>query len=141
VSTLDLSNPAHREALRWACSAKEQSAYGGWSPLQYDALRALSSPEQSASIVRVLLEGCGVPADVEPRGIRPHGPHRLRGNTYTEEHVQISVDWQAHGIVRADGCTWGTWDYDVADLPALILALLAAKNRDGAIAALREAGR
>jgi hypothetical protein len=175
--TLDLARPKHREAQRLACEYVKR--YPG-APLNFSlafvlsaevcsvavdiadvcaAFTALSSPSDSAAIVRALLEGCGV------TGVRA---------TWSPFYGRIDI---ATDTER--GCAWTA--VGPSDVPALILALLAcaecrgvkvngkrygcrrneprigdapacpacddtgiartAEARDGALAALREAGR
>lgn len=139
--TIDLTNEQHREALRWACEqqlgdlkddhvarviAHTLETYGdrGKNDPPAAALRALLDPSQSAAIVRALLEGCGVDvARIDPRPMTCG-----RGDSVV--HV---VGW------GADDERW--CGVGMPDVPALILRLLDAKDRDSALAALREAGR
>lgn len=123
--TLDLSKPEHREALRWACrlvDAAPRSAFASYRPadptyeemLRMSAVLALSSPAESAAIVRAELERCGTTATVRiVTAIEP--PY-------------LSVDD-------------GTYDNMISsyDVPALILRLLDATTREEALAALRGA--
>jgi hypothetical protein len=161
--SLDLTRPEHREALRAMCELPGLRAHIAngcpGTPVQLAAYRAISSPPDSAAIVRALLEGCGV------TGVQA---------TWSTFYGRIDV---ATDTKR--GCAWTA--VKPSDVPALILALLdctecrgvkvngarygcrkseprigdaracptcddtgVAKTqeaRDGAIAALREAGR
>lgn len=129
--TLDLSNAAHRDALREACLASPEERAGamqmtGDAPFLL-ACSALSSPEQSAAIVRALLEGCGVEL--------PRDEPSAAGDADVRPDGDMLLIW-----VRLDG-TWVRRDRAMPGVPALILALLAYTDAAGALAALREAGR
>jgi hypothetical protein len=171
--TLDLTRPEHREALRWACNQgiehaavrrHEDSDKG-------QALRALSSPSDSAAIVRALLEGCGVRIlDFKETSSFAFASVESLGDGLRIETVHYPAMGHIHGGA-----------VERANVPALILTLLAcaecrgvrvngkrygcrrneprigdapacpacddtgiartAEARDGALAALREAGR
>lgn len=139
VMTLDLAQPEHREALLLAYTALAgplpfarqlylaEGLRRAPSEIHRDALRALSSPSDCAAIVRALLEGCGValPSD-EPS---------------TSGDVDVCAEGNTLLIwLRLDG-TWVRRDRNMADAPALILALLACTTEEEARAVLREAGR
>jgi hypothetical protein len=179
--SLDLTRPEHREALRWAAEmyVDDMARVRAWldnalPPGQCgkrtDYLRALSSPSESAAIVRALLEGCGVEVD-DFKFIKTRLTlWECAGEIYFEDPKRWGPDPR-----------WPAASLRMRDVPALILALLdctecrgvkvngarygcrkseprigdaracptcddtgVAKTqeaRDGAIAALREAGR
>jgi hypothetical protein len=137
--TLDLARPEHREALAWACAnwndldcerdAIKRSVYCdiNLTGEQCFAIRALSSPSASAAIVRALLEGCGVALEV----------------TTDRFFVQDTADGPFREVWWIDVYEGSreVAEIESGHIPALILALLACTDRDGAIAALKVAGR
>jgi hypothetical protein len=130
---LDLTRPEHREALRWAAEmyVDDMARVRAWldnAPPpgecgnRTDAIRALSSPSESAATVRALLAEykVGLTVSADQYG----GEWWLDFvNPYALPHPEQV------GEVLA------------AKVPALILALLACTDAAGALAALREAGR
>ena len=143
--TLDITRPEHRDALRWAAETKAQapSVVHYWSlgddlagGLRQVAIRALSSPEQSAALVRALLEGCGVrvcgygcdAGDVRVYRVPGYGP--CGNHTFDRVGVWIVGDAYPLGPLECG-----------LDVTALILRLLACTTHEEALAALREAGR
>jgi hypothetical protein len=127
---LDLTRPEHREALAYACRYRLGPRYET-DALVRDAARALSSPSDSAVLVRALLEKLlgaivlaapGTPTDPVSVVIAPclDGRRQWLGDV---------VDMAPVFTVYLDR------------IPALILALLACTDAAGALAALREAGR
>lgn len=136
VAMLDLTNSEHREALRWACEfvsrrpivADGLSQSALWPKalgLRGNAMRALSSPVESAALVRALLERCGV--DVGP---------------WDDDcaHVNVDADTEPseHPTTFGAPCV-AIWIHGErqasSDAPALILRLLDAKTREEALAA------
>lgn len=97
-----------------------------------DAVRALLHPSDSAAIVRALLEGCGLvvtlghPFDV-----------RLDDDAATADAHVMLVPGAVGVRIRAEDHQYRWFER----VPALILRLLACTDADGAIAALRSAGR
>jgi hypothetical protein len=153
LPALDPSNPAHAAALacaarfhvRWPHVAKRivEDLPTGLADLpeavRVDGLahRTLSSPSDSAAIVRALLEGCGVSASVQRTG-QPHGD---RTATVWIWWTPKDGDGPAY-ITLAIFPDEKTLRYrTMQQVLALILALLASTNATSAIAALREAGR
>lgn len=143
MSALDLTRPEHREALKLACvllvrypdsavsftmaakvSAEVCQAPVGVVDLER-ALRALSSPSDSAAIVRALLEGCGVETHVHEHGDCGECTSDVQ-IAWDDEHVSVIAPWNA---------------WVVRDIYALVLRLLACTTREEALAALKEAGR
>ena len=126
--TLDPFRPEHRAALQWACRWFESHGHrkGSVGPEPtggLDAVRALSSPSDSASIVCVLLEPWlpGVGTDYDDFG-----------DTWRIDIAYDNEDEDAPLLAAVVPRSRG---------PALILALLACTTKEEAIAALREAGR
>jgi hypothetical protein len=133
VSGLDLTRPEHRERLAHCCHSVLVGQMFSEQELRYmpaldrECYAALSSPEQSAAIVRALLEGCGV---------------RLRVTTdrffvQDEESGPFCEVWW---IDVYDG-SQEVAEIEPDRIPALVLRLLACTDAAGALAALREAGR
>jgi hypothetical protein len=130
---IDLTRPEHREALAWACAnwrdlererdAIKRSVYCdiNLTGEQCFAIRTLSSPSDSAAIVRALLERCGV-----------------SGCSTFMSRVEFRHGNDMAYLDLADG---PMFDRCAAWVPALILALLACTDAAGGLAALREAGR
>lgn len=110
----DAKNERHREALEYACRYRLGPRYET-DALVREAAHALSSPEQSATIVLAL------------------------GETL-DMRVALTRLWDAHFVYFSDGKTKGVVER-VHDqrLPTIILRLLAATDRDGALSALRGA--
>jgi hypothetical protein len=136
---LDLSSLNDRAALEWACGlhSEDPSRFAGlvsWHRAHVAtnpgprtvALLALSSPTESAALLRALLERCGV--DSFRVGILSGSQ---TGVTIREEALLV-------GHERAPSVA-----VPQPNIPPLVLALLrlAPGDRDGALAALREAGR
>jgi hypothetical protein len=139
VSTLDLSNPAHREALRWSCDVvnnrpqdiSELLSLPGTSDYivsRKAVLGDLSSPEQSAALVRARLEGCGV---------MTHEHHEPDWDGECDAEVVLRVEDGALGWADYHD----RWELSAQATAVLLLALLACTDAVGALAALREAGR
>lgn len=127
---LDLKRPEHREALKWACSyalqdprrAEQYAAFPGpgdaADPLGIAACRAISSPSDSAALVRALLEGLGLALI------------RCSQEATGHQNVVIRLRDFLHTMV-----------VPMSGVPALILRLLACTSKEEALAALREVGR
>jgi hypothetical protein len=148
--TLDLTRPEHREALRSACGAvllpgmpRDAAAQfaaraNPASPVQA-AFAALSFPAESAAIVRALLEGL----EIEPCAFPYPGFEDMKC-CREKDHAPPHAD-----CIGGDGFACANAEHHASDWrgkpkpiePALILALLACTDRDGALAVLREAGR
>lgn len=136
--TLDLTNEQHRGALRWACERARDLkafahllAYGdAGTREQREAATALSSPSQSAALVRALLEGRGVVATIgHPFDVRID-------DSAAAADVHVMHASGAVGVrIREEDHQYRWFE----NLPALILRLLDATDRDGALAALRGA--
>lgn len=146
--TLDITRPDHREALRWACNwAAYDPAFlvrviGSEDALENPdtrdnalAARALSSPSDSAAIVRAELERCGVSASVQRTGQPALDWDALVWIWWTPE----AEDGPAYLTFSCKGDT-KTLRYGY-NVPALVLRLLVCTTKEGAIAALREVGR
>jgi len=145
---LDLTRPEHRDCLGYACLSRLSPDYDhdgtkreaylarfrsrpddaeARFALVLEAGRVFSSPSDSAAIVRALLEGCGVVVlNVHGEGPLARGEKGGIGWAVQPKPALESIEIGAHLMPR---------------IPALILALLACTDAEGAIAALREAGR
>jgi hypothetical protein len=142
--TIDLSNPAHVKSLRHVCKrlirtgedAQELASHyesivsveHNQAEFRLDALaaRALSSPALSASLLRALLERCGVDLVMCLPDKR--------------------VDPVAALVVPREAACSRIYTVALEEIPALILALLdipadAQDRREMAMAALKEHGR
>lgn len=133
--SLDVTNEQHRQALREACLVSPEERAGviqmtGEAPFLL-ACVALSSPEQSAAIALALLDACGVALPHDGEGDEPGSA----GEADVRPDGDTLLIW-----LRLDGL-WVRRDRSMADAPVLILALLDAKDRDGALAACKEHGR
>ena len=123
---LDLTNEQHRKALRIACetlllpgmpadAAADLAARADVASPAQLAFLALALPEQSAAVVHALLEACGVDeAD-------------LCGASGIDAVVYCGKVMGHGGACAGPG---------MRGIPALILALLEAKNEDSAVAVL-----
>jgi hypothetical protein len=133
----DVKNEQHREALRWACREHTRvlSAELG-SELARVYWRALYSAEQSAALVRALLEGFGI----EPCGFPYPGFEDMKC-CREKEHA-----WPHADCIGGEGYACVNSEHHARDWkgtpkpvePGLVLALLDAKDRTGAIAACQE---
>jgi hypothetical protein len=148
VSTIDPSNPAHVEAVRWACAtwiAVHPGTVSEWPSLwHHAAMRVIIDPALSASLLRALLERGGV--DVH---VHNFGQECDDGNDSCAADVLLYTHALRPNALVAD---IGLGDANVerrlsADsVPRLILALLdisadAPDRRERAMAALKERGR
>lgn len=144
---IDLSKPEHRDALRLACVYMQRYPS---APILFSlafelsaevctvsvdvadahaSFAALSSPADSAAIVRALLERCGV--KVVEQGVN-------RGNP---DFPYVSVDDGSRYDNGDVAALYVSWAQDATARKLLRLLDLAPGDRDGALAALREAGR
>jgi len=113
---IDINNPDHEAALRWA----RVQPPGSWHPVQYiggdryDALYALSSPASAAELIRQLVERAGTQKHVAPgsRGVV------VRPSSAT------SVDEEEF------------W-FDLRNIPSLVVRLLALAPNAGVEAILQ----
>lgn len=136
--TIDPSNPAHAHRNAVTCALVRDCPHAskhdrhlkpaGPSPHRV-AVEALHDSALSASLLRALLEGCGVrtwryddkPTDYPCVYVGVHDEDGVMVDAYLDESTHVSI-----GAGRA---------------PAIIAALLACADAAGALAALREAGR
>lgn len=143
VLILDVGDPVHRGALRWACETHQFPHYanvitksalarvvpGDRLTAREIALIALSSPAKSAAIVRALLEGCGLFLLPVDDGVE------IRYPAVRVDADDLSLDYIAWEKPTSH------WSFQRmlahAIVPALILRLLACTTREGALAALR----
>jgi hypothetical protein len=109
--SLDPSNPAHVEAIRWACGDREEPPPNHHASF---ALAAVQEPSLSASLLRALLQRCGV---------------RVLGFEETSSFAFASVEPLGDGLAP-------TLLLSLLDIPAD-----AHDRREMAMAALKEAGR
>ena len=127
MTTINLANPQHLDALRWA--AKRLTAPGlgdharqmaaapapdeeAWKP-KHAALATLADPARAAELVRGLLEQKGVThLDVGTFSDSEPGGYRLTGIVFAER--------DADGYAYAEPVA--TWP--LADIPRLVLAIL-----------------
>lgn len=141
--SLDLDNPVHvEEALRWSCKlavthgadvmaslvdAMRPFDNAGELPhLRHAAQRILADPTQAADLLRRLLERCGF------------CPGMVRGeptlDAFAYDHWP-TIEIRTPSTTSVIG--YATWSVELRDVPRVVLALLDAKDRDAAIAALR----
>jgi len=113
---IDINNPDHEAALRWA----RVQPPGSWHPVQYiggdryDALYALSSPASAAELIRQLVERAGTQKHVAP------GSRGVVVRPSKAESVDEEEFW-----------------FNIRDTSALITRLLALAPNAGAEAVLR----
>jgi len=126
---LDLKNPDHEAALRWACEIKADIDAGkialvatgsrSGKTLKSEALDALSSPASAAELIRQLVERAGSGVEAEcVRGIQWRIAY----------YIGSEREWFA--VNDADGKV-------LATIPALIIRLLALAPNAGAEAVLQ----
>lgn len=137
--SLDLSNPAHVEALRWACRAllgplpcaaglyRSEAKRRAPSPAHTHALDVLATPTRAADLLRRLLERCGV----EVEGF-VHGWGRKPVQVY--DYGNDRIHYVEHNQPYAPDVFRTTWPHQ---WPRIVLALLDATDRDAALAVLR----
>jgi hypothetical protein len=139
----DPTNEQHRKTLVWACTHRaaaklvDEHVFG--LGLEAAAARALASPIDSAKIVRALLHSFGI----EPCAFPYPGFEDMKC-CRQKEHVPPHAD-----CVGGDGYTCVNPEHHASDWqgvpkpiePALILALLEAKDKTAAIAACEEHSR
>jgi hypothetical protein len=141
--TLDLTRPEHRDALRWAASYRALYGDAGASTaeerggLSMDAWHALSSPSDSAAIVRALLEGCGVDVSLQPMGKESADPNKQAWLWWAEARAECPAYIAFRCMHDVKPLRFVT----MTELPGLVLALLACASVAAAISALRDADK
>jgi hypothetical protein len=148
--SFDITNDQHRKALRIACETlllpgmfADAAADLAWradaaSPAQL-AFLALALPEHGAVVVRTLLHGF----DIEPCAYPYPGFEDMKC-CREKGHAKMHAD-----CIGGDGYACVNAEHHAADwqgkskpiAPALILALLDAKDRSAALAACEERSR
>jgi hypothetical protein len=143
-------NEQHRKALRLACetlllpgmpadAAADLAARADTASLAQVAFLALALPEEGAVLVRALLQSF----DIEPCAVPYPGFEDMKC-CRAKDHVPPHAD-----CVGDDGYTCVNPEHHAQDWmgkpkpiePALVLALLDAKDAPGALAACKEHGR
>lgn len=121
---LDVKNPGHVEALRWACGSRSDA-----SPNEHGsfALAAIQEPSLAASLVRDLLAVRGVQATLYDS---------LDDVSASSDPIIIHAGNFGIEIWTSTYHRWKT-----CDMPAIILAILSDDSPAAAIDALRKAGR
>lgn len=125
--SLDLSNPAHVQALRWACNQiRMRSATLTADAGKLAALDALTNHALAADLLCRLLERCGF------RRGAVHGEPTLDA-WVNDSGTEIDARTPSETSVTG----YASWTIRVSDIPRLALVLLDAKDRAAALAVLR----
>lgn len=127
MTSLDLANPQHVEALRWACEnwPCEPVSYF-WPAERIEAIATLADPARAAELARGLLEQVGANVVVSRDRLyeeQPDGTFR--------EHWWLDFYEGPEGVKEIS-------EVEAAGLHRLVLALLDAKSAEEAMAAVRE---
>jgi hypothetical protein len=135
---IDLSNPAHAEALRWACTLALKADLPAMPTADTSttcaaACRVITTPSLAAPLVRDLLL-LRYPASTRHLIDVMH----WRAHDHAKEACLCGKSWPEHVNVTIGA---GLWTITAERLPALILALLDATTPEAALDALRKAGR